>query len=224
VLEYRCGGALTRATRPEARAADGADGAEFVGQAIVYNQRTFIGRSPWGWYEEIDPGALGDQLDAEDSDVAFLWNHNSDFPISRTRAGTLTLTNTSTALDVLSGLNTAKSYVADLVANLDDETVVGMSFGFYVEDDDWQWITVGTDDNGHDIRAELRRILALTVIEVSAVTFPAFGQTSAGLRSACEAIRARHEALTSDPAPAVLGRADDLRLKRFAALQRRYGK
>lgn len=242
MIEYRSGGAYRIAPASEQRAVGDSGGKVFVGEAIVYDQRTLIGQLPWGFYEEIDPGALGDQLAS--SDIAFLWNHCADYPISRTAAGNLELTNTAAALQVLSDLNTRKSYVNDLAENLGDGTVSGMSFGFYVTDDEWSWIDAGQDEAGNVIRAELRRILGLRLVEVSAVTFPAFLQTSAGLRSSIEAIRSERSTLTlrdgggcepedpdDDPPEeeqpeeeedSRTAYADDLRLRKFPALARRF--
>lgn len=223
-IEYRTGGAPLLRTRPTVeQRADGivTDDAPnvFVGQPIVYNARTLIGRLPWGWYEEIDPGVLGTQL--TDADVTMLWNHNSGYPISRTSAGTLRLTNTPTALEAESDLNELKSYVRDLIANLNDGTVKGMSFGFWVTEDEWSEIEIGKDPDGRPIRADLRRIKAIELIEISPVTFPAFEQTTAGLRASCEAIRESRKQIVTTTDPAGIDRASDIdpddqaRLARF---------
>lgn len=174
----------------ELRAAD--DGApKFVGTAIVYDQRTAIGNpASWGWYEEIAPGAASKTL--AEADVRFLVDHDSAKVVSRTSAGTLRLDDTRTGLGVDSDLNTAKSYVSDLRENLADGSITGMSFGFYVVKDEWTRETVQVVNDGGieaDIEVDVRRITELRLVEVSAVTFPAYDQTDAGLRSMCSEVR-----------------------------------
>jgi hypothetical protein len=57
-----------------------------------------------------------------------------------------------------------------------------MSFGFYVVKDDWETETVETSD-GQSADVEVRIIREVKLLEVSAVTFPAYEGTDAGLRS-----------------------------------------
>jgi hypothetical protein len=163
----------------------------FHGTAIVYNQRTAIGNpASWGWYEEIAPGCASKTL--AESDVRFLVDHESQLVVARTSAGTLQLTDTAAALEVDADLDQRLSYVADLAVNLETKNVTGMSFGFYVVKDEWTTETVTvTNSAGADteIEVEVRRILEIRLVEVSAVTFPAYDMTDAGLRSMCADVR-----------------------------------
>lgn len=196
VLETRT--APIQATAAELRAAGDSE-PRFYGRAIVYNERTAIGNpASWGWYEEIAPGCASKTL--QESDVRFLVDHESAKVVSRTSADTLTLTDTATALEVDSAMNTAKTYVADLAENLRDGSITGMSFGFYVVKDEWTRETVTVvNDQGVEAQLEVdvRRILEIRLVEVSAVTFPAYDATEAGLRSMCDEVRS-----TIFPAPA----------------------
>lgn len=225
----------------ELRAAE--DGPKFHGTAIVYNQRTAIGNpASWGWYEEIAPGCATKTL--AESDVRFLVDHDSDAVVSRTTGvpglAQLTLTDTPDALEVDSDLNVRKSYVADLVENLTDRSITGMSFGFYVVKDEWTRETVTvTNDQGvaAELEVEVRRILEIRLVEVSAVTFPAYDQTEAGLRSMCDEVRSTylpapasgegHEPAEttrdSDDEPAAATRSDEAYHLRFRARAKRDG-
>lgn len=188
VMETRT--APLSATVAELRAAGDA-APRFHGMPIVYNQRTAIGNpASWGWYEEVAPGCCTKTL--AEADVRMLVDHDSAMVVSRTSAGTLTMVDGPDAMECDSALNTAKSYVADLVENLRDGSITGMSFGFYVVKDEWttEMVTV-TNDGGIEaqIEVDVRRILEIRLVEVSAVTFPAYDQTEAGLRSMCSEVR-----------------------------------
>lgn len=211
VQEYRTA-ALDRA-RVELR--EGGAAPVFVGTAIVYDQRTTIGNpASWGWYEEIAPGAASKTL--AEADVRMLVDHDSAKVVSRSSAGTLRLADTADGLAVESDLNVAKSYVADLTENLRDGSITGMSFGFYVVKDEWSSETIeATDKNGRatQIEVDVRRITEIRLVEVSAVTFPAYDQTDAGLRSMCAEVRSISFPPASDgdrePAETTRGQIDD---------------
>jgi hypothetical protein len=169
----------------EVRADD--DGNErFVGHAAVFDQRTAIGNPlRWGWYEEVAPGAFTKTL--SEGDARMLIDHDSYYVVSRVSADTLTLAQDKVGLAVDSALDTDLSYVSDLKVNLRNKNITGMSFGFYVVKDEWFTETVETSD-GQTAEVEVRRILEVRLIEVSAVSFPAYEQTDAGLRSTVETV------------------------------------
>lgn len=151
----------------------------FSGTAIVFDTRTAIGNPlTWGFFEEIAPGAATKTL--SEGDQRFLVDHDPSKIVAR-RSNGLTLTPGSRGLDVEAELNTRKTYVADLVENLRDGSITGMSFGFRSVKEDWFEEPVEVD--GHAASVDVRRILELQLVEVSAVTFPAYESTSAGLRS-----------------------------------------
>lgn len=162
--------------------ADG-DGAErFYGHAAVFNSRIAIGNPlTWGFYEEIAPGAFTATIDEDDA--RFLIDHDSYYVVSRRSAETLSLVQDTVGLAVDSALDTELSYVNDLKVNLRVKNITGMSFGFYVSKggDRWDTETVETSD-GQSAEVEVRTILKVQLIEVSAVTFPFYEETDAGLR------------------------------------------
>lgn len=169
----------------EARASISAEsgvGKRFQGYASVFNSRTAIGNPrTWGFYEQISPGAYTKTIDERDQ--GFLVNHDSTLVVSRRSAGTLALTQDERGLLTDSALDEELSYVRDLRVNLRNGNISGMSFGFSVPDgkDDWTVERMLTED-GLTVEVEVRTIREIKLYEVSAVTFPAYEETTAGLR------------------------------------------
>lgn len=174
------------------RAVDGdavdTGGERFIGYAAKFNSRTAIGNPlKWGFYEEIAPGAFTKTL--QEGDARMLIDHDSYYVVSRVSAGTLALAEDALGLPVDSALDTGLSYVSDLKANVRNKNITGMSFGFYVVKDDWALEDV--ELNGQTAQVEVRRILEVRLIEVSAVTFPAYEDTEAELASVASALVSR---------------------------------
>ena len=145
------------------------------GIPIVYDVPTDIGGM---WKEIIDRGAL-DQADLKD--VRFLVNHDVDsIPLARSRNNnensTMQMTIEEDGLHIRVDLDTEGNPRAkELYSAVKREDVSGMSFMFNVKGDKW-------DDL--DSEYPTRHITALDkVFEVSAVTFPAYEQTSINARS-----------------------------------------
>ncbi|MEU2062898.1 HK97 family phage prohead protease [Streptomyces sp. NPDC013455] len=167
----------------------------FAGHAAVFSQRTAIGNPlTWGFYEEIAPGAFTKTL--SEGDARFLVDHDTRLVVSRVSAGSLRLAQDQTGLAVDSDLDTRLSYVGDLVVNLENKNVTGMSFGFRTVKDEWTSVTVQTSEG--DMEAELRILREVQLYEVSAVTFPAYEGTDAALRSVGVALAARGDTAAFD--------------------------
>ena len=168
------------------RAIEGDTGGErFKGYAAKFNSRTAIGNPlRWGFYEEIAPGAFTKTL--QEGDARFLVDHDSYYVVSRVSAGTLDLAEDALGLPVDSALDTELSYVNDLRANVRNGNITGMSFGFYVLKDQWSTETIDTSEGPAEV--EVRRIQEVRLIEVSAVTFPAYEDTEAELASVASAL------------------------------------
>ena len=191
---------------------------KFVGHAAVFNSRTAIGNPlKWGWYEEIATGAFTKTLG--EGDARFLVDHDTRLLVARKSAGDLRLSEDATGLAVDADLDTELSYVKDLVRNLDKRRITGMSFGFYIVKDSWTTEIVETSD-GQSVEVDVRRIEEVRLLEVSAVTFPAYEDTDAGLRGLremCEEIRSSRVPQSSpaaqagdpEPAPATRDSADE---------------
>lgn len=153
----------------------------FTGHAAVFNSRTAIGNPlTWGFYEEIAAGAFSKTL--AEGDARMLIDHDSYYVVARSSADTLRLAQDKIGLSVEADLDPELSYVGDLVANLRNGNITGMSFGFYVVKADWETETVETSD-GNEADVDVRIIREVKLIEVSAVTFPAYEETDAGLRN-----------------------------------------
>ncbi|MFF1961000.1 HK97 family phage prohead protease [Streptomyces sp. NPDC058220] len=167
--------------------ADGAAGAErFGGYAAVFNSRTSIGNPlRWGFYEEIAPGAFTKTL--AEGDARMLIDHDSYYVVSRVSAGTLLLAEDERGLPVDSALDTDLSYVSDLRANIRNKNITGMSFGFYVIKDEWSQEQVEIE-GADPVQVDVRIIREVRLVEVSAVTFPAYTETEAELKAVARAL------------------------------------
>ncbi len=142
------------------------------GRPIVYNSRTDLGL----FDEIIEQGALDG---ADLTDVRFLVNHDtSKIPLARSRRNNGNSTMQFSVdqegmnidwvrLDVKN--NDQARALASAVKRGD---ITGMSFMFILDEDGYEWQNLETD---HPTRV-IKRIES--VIEVSAVTFPAYDATS----------------------------------------------
>lgn len=160
-----------------------------AGSPIVYGQRADIG----GWFEEvIEPGALDG---ANLRDVPLLVNHEQKMiPIARSRNNnpnsTMRLMAVETGLNFEADIDTARNQTArELDSAIDRGDVDSMSFRFTVADERWERLE--TD-------YPLRHILRFdSILEISAVTWPAYSQTSIYTRDCKEALDNARAALES---------------------------
>lgn len=138
------------------------------GLPIVYDSRTDI-----GWFDEIiEKGAL-DKADLKD--VRFLVNHDlSKIPLARSRNNnensTMRLKKTDKGLEVEIDLDADNNSEArNLYSAITRGDITGMSFMFGIDGEEWENL-----ESDHPTR----RIKSIsTVVEVSAVTFPAYEAT-----------------------------------------------
>lgn len=159
------------------------------GRPIVYNSRTDL-----GWYDEIiEAGAL-DGTDLRD--VRFLVNHNTDMiPLARSRNNTenstMQMTVDGDGMGIRVDLDTENNAEAkSLYSAVSRGDISGMSFMFTVDSDAWD-----------DIESEhpTRTIRAIgRVLEVSAVTFPAYEATSIQARGLADALDSARASLESE--------------------------
>lgn len=183
------------------RAEGDGEARRFVGHAAVFNSRTTIGNPlSWGWYEEIAEGAFDKTL--SEGDARFLVDHDSRLLVARVSAGDLRLSTDDIGLAVDADLDQELSYVRDFIRNLEKRRITGMSFGFYVIQDEWSEIEVDVvDGEGRTDKATayLRRITETRLIEVSGVTFPAYEDTDAGVRKMADEVRSARGLTTDSP-------------------------
>lgn len=165
------------------------EGSIITGRPIVYNSVTDL-----GFFDEIiERGALDN---ADLTDVRFLVNHDlSKIPLARSRRNngnsTMQLSVDSEGMTIRVVLDTENNAEARaLYSAVQREDVTGMSFMFGIDSERW-------DDLESD--HPTRHIESIsTVVEVSAVTFPAYDSTSINARSSSEALeRARLEVETA---------------------------
>lgn len=159
----------------EVRAENNEQYGDFVtGQPIVYNSKTDLGI----FDEIIEKGAL-DNTDLKD--VRFLVNHNIDMiPLARSRNNnensTMQMTVDETGMKIRVNLDTENNSDAkSLYSAIKRGDIDGMSFMFTVDSDTWE-----EQDTDHPTR-HVNKIGK--VFEVSAVTFPAYDETSISARA-----------------------------------------
>lgn len=158
----------------EVRAEETEAGNIITGRPIVYNSRTDL-----GWFDEIiEPGALNN---TDLTDVRFLVNHDtSKIPLARSRRNngnsTMQLTTDNDGLGIRVTLDTENNSEARaLYSAVQRGDISGMSFMFGIRDEEWENL-----DSDHPTR-HIKDIS--TVVEVSAVTFPAYESTEINARS-----------------------------------------
>ena len=179
-----------RAFNFEVRAMNDEDHGNFLeGTPIVYDSWTDL-----GWYDEmIDRGALAE---TDLRDVRFLVNHNTDMiPLARSRNNnensTMQLSvDDSVGMKIRVNLDTENNADARaLYSAVERGDITGMSFMFTVDSDRWE-----NEDSDHP----QRHILSIRkVLEVSAVTFPAYEATSIQARGLAEALDSAKASLES---------------------------
>lgn len=152
---------------------DRSEGRRIRGQPIVFNSLSQVmyasGIGPFR--ERIRPEAVDRTLRSGDA-VKALWNHNSDTVLGNTRAGTLQLRKTPSAL----AIEIDPPLWADpQLETIQRGDVDGMSFAFRVTEDGDEW-DFETDDG-----IPLRTVTDMTFSEVSIVAFPAYKATEVSL-------------------------------------------
>lgn len=158
----------------DVRAEENEQGRIITGRPIVYNSRTNLGE----FDEIIESGAL---MSTDLTDVRFLVNHDiSKIPLARSRRNngnsTMQLTVDNMGMNIRVTLDTENNSEARaLYSAVQRGDISGMSFMFGVSDEEWENL-----EGEHPTR-HIRAIS--TVVEVSAVTFPAYNSTEINARS-----------------------------------------
>lgn len=158
----------------EIRAEESEGSGIITGRPIVYNSRTDL-----GYFDEIiDSGALDN---TNLTDVRFLVNHDlSKIPLARSRRNTpnstMQLTTDAMGLAIRVNLDIENNAEArSLYSSVQRGDITGMSFMFGIDAERWENL-----ESDHPTR----HIEAIsTVVEVSAVTFPAYEATEINARS-----------------------------------------
>lgn len=128
-----------------------------------------------GFREQIAPGAFKSAI-MEGCDVRALFNHEPNMILGRTTAGTLRLAETDEGLSFEVDMPDTQC-ARDLMTSMKRGDINQCSFGFNVDDggDTWQ----------KDAAAQWTRTIHVVsrLYDVSAVTYPAYQETSCAMRS-----------------------------------------
>ncbi len=139
------------------------------GEAAVFNRDS---ENLGGFIEQIAPGAFANALGS--SDVRGLVNHNPDNIIGRLKAKTLRLTETKTGLEYEDDLPDTQAG-RDIAASVKRGDISGNSFAFTTKTDKWEMVEDGPD------RRTIIEVKEL--FDVGPVTYPAYPDTTVGVRS-----------------------------------------
>ncbi len=205
-------------TLTEVRVADGEKAPIIEGYAAVFNSETVIRDWLGDFRESIAPGAFTKTL--HEADIRALFNHNPDWVLGRNKAGTLDLREDDHGLAVTIQLP-ATSYAADLAESMKRGDINQMSFGFETIKDRWTF-TKNPDELDERVLLELR------LYDVAPVTYPAYTQTEAFIRSQIAALQRclqpeperRHHSERTSPEPEPMSHHSREQLRRRVAVLR----
>lgn len=158
----------------EIRAEANEDGSiGMTGYAAVFNSRSVV---MWDWWEgsfveEVEPGAFSKTI--KDGDVRLLINHDPNLLLARSRSGTLKLAEDDVGLKVDADM-APTSYAQDLSVSMRRGDMSQMSFAFRTIRDSW----AETEDG-----MPLRRLEEVALLDTSIVTYPAYPESQAKVRS-----------------------------------------
>jgi len=139
------------------------------GHAAMFNSETDIAGL---FAEQIAPGAFARAID-EGQDVRALFNHDESVVMARTTNGTLRLTEDKQGLRVDFDPNMDSQAVSDVVSSIERGDVSQMSFAFRATKETWE---------ERDDKLDLRTVQDVDLFDVSAVTYPAYDDTTVAVR------------------------------------------
>ena len=189
----------------ESRVAEDDSKLTIAGKPIVFNAKTDIGGF---WEESIDPGAIDEKTLR---DVRLLVNHDfNGIPLARSRRNnknsTMRLSIVEDGVDMEADLDASNPKALELDSAIKRGDISGMSFAFLVDGDKW-------DDLDSDYPKRTITHIA-EIFEVSAVTWPAYEQTSISSRSLDSGKKSLEEAREAlESARAKAARVADLNKK-----------
>jgi len=152
------------------RAAEDDEDTKITGYAAVFDKES----EPlfFGMKERVRQGAFSESIERDD--IRALWNHNPNYVLGRNKSGTLSLEEDDEGLYVeIDPPDT--QWARDAVASIERGDVDQMSIGFQIINEERER---GEDDEVTYILTEVK------LFDVSPVTFPAYPDTSVGVRDA----------------------------------------
>ncbi|WP_340004430.1 HK97 family phage prohead protease [Paenibacillus sp. FSL K6-0276] len=140
------------------------------GYVVKFNQRSQL---IWGeFYERVAAGAFSRSL--QENVIKAFWNHRSDFVLGSTKPGTLRLLEDDVGLSFEIDLPN-NTWGNDAFESVQRGDVDGVSFGFYVRSDAWQYLK---EEDVYE-----RTLLDVNLFEVSPTPFPAYEDSEVSQRS-----------------------------------------
>lgn len=165
--------------RLEVRSASSDEELIVEGYAATFSEPyELYGGPPWGWTEEVDPGAFDKTL-ASNPDVPLLLNHEG-MPLARTKSGTLQLSVDKAGLKMRATLDKRDPQVQSVAVKMERGDMDEMSFAFWVIRDEWTY----DDDAEHRLLKEVN----IHKGDVAIVNYGANPNTSVGIVDAVRAL------------------------------------
>lgn len=159
--------------RLEERAGEDSGLPKITGYSAVFEVDTEIQTFFGNFQERIQKGAFRRAI-REGQNVRALRNHNPDNLLGTTEAKTLKLREDDTGLFI--EIDTPNTSIGkDTMESVKRGDLSGMSFAFVVRKEKWI--------NGEDGATDLRIIQDVDLYDVGPVTYPAYAQTTADIRS-----------------------------------------
>lgn len=166
------------------RADNGSEGRTLHGRFAVFNRWTRIS-SVWEgeFMERIAPGAFAKTFEEHRDRIKVLYDHGRDPQIGNKPLGPIRALGEDT---------TGAAYEVDLIrASYNDDFIIpaaeagllGASFRFSIPEGGDEWITPERSTQGNPDKLPERTITQAEVYEFGPVTFPAYADATAGVRS-----------------------------------------
>jgi len=141
------------------------------GHAAIFNK---LSEDLFGFREMIMPGAFTEAMRKDD--VRALFNHDPNYILGRTKAGTLHLEEDDKGLAIeIDPPDT--SYAKDLLVSIKRGDISQMSFAFNLRNNK------GEEWDKTNEKMPIRKVLNIKLYDVSPVTYPAYPQTDVKVRT-----------------------------------------
>lgn len=150
---------------------DSEESQSIVGHAAMFDSWS---EDLGGFREKIRKGAFSKTI--KEADVRALFNHDNNYVLGRNTSGTLKLSEDDTGLAIEIDPPDAQ-WARDLKVSMQRGDINQMSFGFNTVKDEWNQ----EGKNGIE-----RELVEVRLFDVSVVTYPAYPQTNAQVRSMVE--------------------------------------
>lgn len=143
------------------KATEGSDTMTVEGYAVKFNERSLLLYGEF--YEKVARGAFSKSL--EENTIKGLWNHDTNLVLGSTKSGTLRLKEDDVGLHFELDLPNNETG-RNALESINRGDVDGVSFGFYVRDNTWEYLK---DEDVYE-----RILLDINLFEISPTPFPAY--------------------------------------------------